>query len=48
MVRAILIDDENAKNKVDKSRHLGAFYWEKMVKIRDFTSVSTDTVVNNA
>ena len=32
MVRAILIDAEIAKNKVDKSRHLGAFCWEKLVK----------------
>ena len=32
MVRAILIEDEIAKNKVKKSKDFGAFYCDKLLR----------------
>ena len=38
MVRAILIDAEIAKNKVDKSKDLGAFYCDKLLRLELLSS----------
>lgn len=43
---SIVLVPNSAQSRVKKSKDFGAFFeWDKLVKIRDFTSVSTDTEV---